>query len=88
MIISHKSRFIFIHIQKTAGTSIEQELSNRSIPGVEVHSVEVGSGAARKHDGILDTLEKERQEGRYVSDYFAWTIVRNPFERVVSGYYH
>ena len=68
--INHKDKFIFVHIPKTGGTSIESLfIKNADIKDVpEKHSM------ARDIDSEL--LEK----------YYTFTFVRNPWDRMVSYY--
>jgi hypothetical protein len=64
-----KKRFIFIHINKTAGTSISQVLN---INKVHLNSKE-----------IIDIIGIEKWNNLY-----KFTIVRNPWDKVVSHYMH
>jgi chondroitin 4-sulfotransferase 11 len=75
MLINHEKKFIFIHVQKTAGISIESQLKE-SLSGTEVLHGRHG----RVVDGIgeigLDEWEK----------YYSFAFVRNPWDRMVSWY--
>ena len=68
MIINHKRKFIFVHIQKTAGSSITQAL----------HQIEGSERIAHPHS-MINIIDME-----VYRDYFAFCIVRNPYERLVS----
>lgn len=77
MVVSHKQRYVFLHIPKTAGTSIEVGLGLRSdstggwLPGAcEI----VGRS---KHHIEPDLLPP---------GYFIFTFVRNPWDRIISYY--
>ena len=70
MIINHKYKFIFIHIQKTAGTSITNSLSN--LPETE--------NLHHSHS-MINLLNSNEYE-----DYFKFCFVRNPFDRLLSWY--
>jgi len=70
MIINHKYQFIFIHIQKTAGTSITNALYNLPETNNLYHS-----------HSMINLLD----DGEYV-DYFKFCFVRNPFDRLLSWY--
>ena len=70
MLLSHKKKFLFIHIQKTGGTSITRWLQN-SVSDMEM-SIEAHSPLSVVED-------------RY-RDYFKVAFVRNPFDRLVSWY--
>ena len=71
--ISHDKKFIFIHIQRTGGTSIERWMQGEDQWNIQHNT---------KH--ITTTFAKYRQYPEYYDDYFKFTIVRNPYERVLS----
>ncbi len=71
MIVSHRARCIFVHIQKTAGTSIEGVLRQ--------HDAQAGS---HLHDGRRHLHAREIWDG-----YFKFAFVRNPWDRLVSWYH-
>lgn len=81
--INHEHKFIFIHIGKTGGSSIEHALN----PSVQIAS------------GISGTLENTELEGKHWTaleyskkypkehkEYFTFSFVRNPWDRTVSHY--
>jgi hypothetical protein len=70
MLISDSKRFVFVHIQKTAGTSLGIFLKE---------SVEDLKSCGKKHTPLRELEE------RYDS-YFKFCFVRNPFDRLVSWY--
>ena len=70
MIINHKHKFLFTHIQKTAGSSISNVLS--SIDGTEI--------ILYSHS-FLNTINTERY-----NEYFKFCFVRNPWDRLYSCY--
>ena len=72
--INHKHKFIFIHIPRTGGTSIEQQFS---------HDVGV-SGDGTKHWN-LDQY-KEALSNEQFDNYFKFTFIRNPWDIVISKY--
>ena len=77
--ISHKHKFIFVHIDKTAGSSIEKTLD----PSLK----EYKSGYTNfkgKHYSAKTLSEKFPSEFK---EYFKFSFVRNPFEREVSLYF-
>lgn len=74
--ISHKYKCIFIHIQRTGGTSIERWLQGEDQWNLK-HNY--------KH--ITTSYAKERAYPEYYDDYFKFTFVRNPYERVLSELY-
>lgn len=71
MLINHLRRFVFVHIHKTAGSSVFTAL--KEMP----HS--------RPH-GHAHTFIKDGDISEYAS-YFKFAVVRNPWERAVSWYY-
>jgi hypothetical protein len=68
MVINQKNKFIFVHIQKTAGISIKNSLL--SIEGTE---------KINNSHSFLKTLYLESPE-----EYFKFCFVRNPWDRLVS----
>jgi chondroitin 4-sulfotransferase 11 len=68
MIINHQHRFIFIHIQKTAGSSITEALNRLD-----------GSQQLGYQHSMMNSLETAIYEG-----YWVFCFVRNPFDRLVS----
>jgi len=71
--ISHKHKFIFVHIPKTGGTSIESFF----IKNAAIKNVPVGPG---KHHMVRNI------DGGLLKKYFTFTFVRNPWDRMVSYY--
>ncbi len=69
--ISHKHKFIFVHIPKTGGTSIERSLEHNR--RWERHS--------KKHSTII---EYEKQLGFNITSYLKFSVIRNPWDRLVS----
>lgn len=98
MIISHGRRYIFVHAPKTGGTSLALALEARAMKDDIMlgdtpkatrrrHKVKniPTSGRLWKHSGLCDIggLVTQTQ----IEQFFVFTIVRNPWDRVVS-YYH
>ena len=69
--ISHEHKFIFVHINKTAGSSIKHSL--RSCPHENLGH-EILSESINKCQGDPD-------------EYFKFTFVRNPWDKIVSNYF-
>ncbi len=80
MIISKEKKFIFIHIPKTAGTSISKLLKDL-VPDAsdKTHYTHASSRQ------VLKFLEDELNEDPTIYHFF--TFVRNPFERLHSLYH-
>jgi len=67
--ISHKHKCIFIHIPKTGGTSVEIALQGE------------GSKLPIKHKTVL---QYKKESSEIFNKYFKFTIVRNPWDLMVS----
>lgn len=94
MIISQKRRFVFVHIPKTGGTSFAHAYDARAA----ADDILVGdTPKARRRKGRLAGLKAPGRlwkhstlrdvAGLYPDDAFVVTLVRNPWDRMVS-YYH
>jgi len=75
MLISQQHRFIFVHVQKTAGMSFEAVLRQHFPDLAPWHG---RHGHAR--DGAAEIGREAWDE------YFSFAFVRNPWERLVSWY--
>ncbi len=83
MLISHKYRVIFIHIQRTGGTSVSNALIEAD-PDI-VYELPLDPQKKRqKHCFISDIYPILSSE--IFSDYTKFSIVRNPYERLFSWY--
>jgi hypothetical protein len=99
--ISHSKKFIFIHIPKTAGNSIQLILKEHSSDkihrlGYDSKSnlddrilidfeVESSLGKHSKHEWI-QSYYKNPELKQVVDDYFKFAVVRDPWDRLVSWY--
>lgn len=72
--INHKHKFIFIHASKTAGTSISVSLAGSSILENETRE---------KH---WNARQCQQNYADYWNEYYKFSVVRNPWDRVVSMY--
>ena len=98
MIVSRARRYVFVHIPKTGGTSLALALEGRAAKD----DILIGDtpkarrrrkrqqrlaagGRLRKHSGLtdLDGLLTAPE----LAEMFVFTVVRNPWDRMVS-YYH
>lgn len=70
--ISHKHKCIFVHVQRTAGSSVEKWLCGEDWWRIEPET---------KH---MLVSQAKRKYSKYWHDYFKFSIVRNPWDRVVS----
>jgi chondroitin 4-sulfotransferase 11 len=66
--IDDKHKFIFIHIPKTGGTSIEKAFKKRIKGG-------------HKHLTLFDYENELKTE---IEKYFVFSVIRNPWDRLVS----
>jgi len=71
--ISHKHKFIFIHIPKTGGSSVDYFFTNTYREG----------GLKTKH---RTAQTYKLQFPNQFSEYFKFTIIRNPWEKCFSYY--
>ena len=71
MIVSHQHKFLFIHIQKTAGTSVSKFLKN---------NIEDAQDYLRPHSPL------NLVDNQIYLQYYKVAFVRNPFDRLVSWY--
>jgi chondroitin 4-sulfotransferase 11 len=81
--ISHKYKFIFVHVGRTGGSTFER-----------LADVDLTSDEKTRRLGNTDFREKHesfqyyrRRYPKEFASYFKFTIVRNPFERVVSSWF-
>lgn len=89
--ISHEHKAIFVHIPKTAGSSIEVALNT----GVQ-HSEGAIDEATGKFYPVTMGKEKHfnaracrKHYGRKIwRDYFKFTVVRNPWQRIHSWWWN
>lgn len=81
MPINEEESYIFVHIDKTAGSSIVTAL-NKDVPTLNNNEPVWFKG---KHDDInkLVRVAKKKPE-----EYFKFAIVRNPYDRCLSKYFH
>jgi len=98
MIISHGRGYIFVHIPKTGGTAMALALEDRA----KADDIMIGDTpkATKRRNRVKDVQTRGRlwkhstladAEGlitpRDMTDLFTFTLVRNPWDRMVS-YYH
>ena len=76
---SNTHKFIFLHLGKCAGSSIKKSLS--SVDGLEVK-------LERGHTDLGAMRKLIKEDGFDPEQYFQFTCVRNPWDRMVSLYHH
>jgi hypothetical protein len=69
--IDDKHKFIFIHIPKTGGTSIEK-VFNRQM---------------KRHCKHLTMSDYENELKSDIEKYFIFSVIRNPWDRILSYYF-
>ncbi|MDF1695881.1 MAG: sulfotransferase family 2 domain-containing protein [Saprospiraceae bacterium] len=74
MIVSHTKKFVFIHIQRTGGSSLINVLHNKLSANVQIYAQH---GNSKSDENYL--LDKYK-------DYFKFSMVRNPWERMLSWF--
>ncbi|MGQ4660261.1 sulfotransferase family 2 domain-containing protein [Lysobacter sp. F6437] len=77
MLISHRHRFLYFVVPKCASATIRKSLAEFSDVGWPVSNYQ-------QHVPIDNFLESE--EGGLANEYFKLTFVRNPYDRIYSGY--
>ena len=82
MVICHNKRCIFIHIPKTAGTSIEQFIKDNNNNPIILLGVK--NGRSMHH---YSALEIKSLFPDIFSKYYKFSFVRNPYDRLLSEYY-
>lgn len=104
MLVSHRKKFIFTKTLKTAGTSVESYYEPYCMPEgcwEEVHlrdeyESEAGiigyrgtdPGDCRYCNHMSASKIRDLVGSKVWNDYFKFTVVRNPFSKLVSGWYH
>jgi hypothetical protein len=103
MLISHRKRFIFTKTAKTAGTSVESFFEQYCMPAGEwreshardEYVSEAGIIGARGPGSVgrswfnhMSAQAMREQIGAETWDaYFKFTVVRNPFDKMISGFH-
>ncbi len=86
--ISHKHKFIFIQIPKTAGTSIAKALEPHTVaPLEEINDIDltpIKNTTTYKKGALINRMLFENIK-KY-PDYRKFTFVRNPWDRLVSAW--
>jgi hypothetical protein len=84
--ISHKEKFVFIHIPKTAGTSLEIALEDESctFKRGQWSKKPMGFNAPLNHLTITQIQQSKELSVNDFNSFFKFTFVRNPWDKVIS----
>lgn len=77
--INHKHKFIFLHIPKTGGRSIENIFLSKKI----LHDESLYPIISNPHHSLSEYTEMVN-----INNYFKFTFIRNPFDRILSEYFY
>ncbi|MDH3315171.1 MAG: sulfotransferase family protein [Betaproteobacteria bacterium] len=103
MLVSHRKHFIFTKSLKTAGTSVESYFERYCMPdgewqeshGRDEYVSEAGIIGCRRPN-VSGSIWYNHMSARRIRDlisqdiwdrYFKFTVVRNPFDKLISGFY-
>jgi hypothetical protein len=81
--ISDKHKFIFIHIPKTGGTSIERAFNINARTEKDISNSLGNTYSENKH---WKTADYETNFPELFDSYFKFMFIRNPWDRLVSRY--
>jgi len=82
--IDHKHKFIFVHVSKTGGTSIEHALNPNVSLDYSNNSHTTGNTSFK--DKHWSPLQYKKEYPTEYESYFKFAFVRNPWDRLVSNY--
>lgn len=86
MPVCHNNRFIFFHIPKCAGTSIQVHLGLQSKSNLSGIIAKDNKQITLHHLTPIDMKRFGFISDELLECYFKFTIIRDPFDRMVSDY--
>jgi hypothetical protein len=94
MLISHKQKFIFIHVAKTGGSSVSHALMPYCKPRIfsflhnYFHLININIFKPFPYDGHISARALANEIGHDTfNDYFSFSMVRNPWDWQLSMYH-
>ena len=82
MLISHKHKFITIDIPKTGTRSLRETIEK--VCPIDLYGIETEKHLFYQHNTALECKQALKTIDLNFSEYFSFTIVRNPWERYLS----
>ena len=88
--ISHKNKYVFTHVPRTGGTSIEYALRTNSDPEdlTNKNPDDINTYLCTQHIHIHKVNKIATILNIDISDYFKFTFIRNPWDRLLSFYHY
>jgi hypothetical protein len=95
--VNHKKKFIFVHIPKCGGSSIETFLGfnlwSKLIIEEDREDIFIGrdskTGKCLQHSTISEIYYKFYIRKKInISNYFSFSFVRNPYDKCISSYFY
>jgi len=85
-VISYKNKFVFLHIPKTAGTSLEIVLEDEScsFKRCQWSKKPMGFNAPLNHLTLEQIQKSKVLSDDQLESFYKFTFVRNPWDRVIS----
>jgi len=83
-VINYIKKFIFIHIPKTAGTSIEEVLTDENCSLKQNQWSNKGFSSPLNHLTLGQLMKHEKLTNPDARDFFKFAFVRNPWDKTIS----
>jgi hypothetical protein len=82
-LVNNKHRFIFFHLFKCGGNSLRQVFNDHAKGGQELLGVHCQPRDLKHHYDVRGQVSQDR-----FNEYFKFTIIRNPFDFLLSTYHY